>query len=131
MALVARTLSIMVAVLGGIGIVAPASLLAFAGLFLSPAGLYAAAAIRLVLGTALVVAAPASRAPKTVRVLGVVIIVAGVVTPLVGVERARAIVEWWTAQGTAFMRAWAGVALAFGLFLAYAVAPRPLRSDLS
>ncbi len=47
------------------------------------------------------------------------IVVAGVLTPLVGVDRARAIVEWWPAQGSAFLRVWAGVALVFGVFLTY------------
>jgi hypothetical protein len=129
MALVALTFSIVVAVGGAVGIVAPASLLTIARPFLTPAGLYAAAVLRLVLGTALFVSAPTSRAPKTLRCLGVVIIIGGLVTPLFGVERARTIVEWWAAHGFAFMRVWAGFALALGLFLAYAVAPRMPRSD--
>lgn len=57
------------------------------------------------------------------RIAAAVIIVAGLVTPLFGVERARAIVDWWVSHGSAFMRVWGGCALAFGLFLAYAVAP--------
>ena len=129
MALVVLVLSILVAVVGAVGLVVPASLLAIAGLFVTPVGLYAAAAFRLVLGTAVVVAAPTSRTPTTLRILGVVIIVGGLVTPLLGVERARMFVAWWATQGSAFLRAWAGVALVFGLFLAYAIAPRTPRSD--
>ena len=124
MALIALTLSLLVAVVGAVGIVVPGSLLAIAGLFLTPAGLYAAALVRLVLGTALYMAAPSSRAPTTIRILRVVIIVGGLVTPLVGVERARLIVHWWAAHGTGFLRAWAGMALGLRLFLAYAVAHR-------
>ncbi len=123
MALIALTFSIVVAVLGGVAIVDPTVLLTISRPFLSPAGLYAAAGLRFVLGTALFLAATASRAPKTLRILGVVIVIAGLVTPLVGVGRARAIVDWWTTQGTAFMRLWVSVALAFGLFVAYSVAP--------
>ena len=126
-ALVALTLSIVITVVGAVGSVVPTFLLAISRPFLTPAGLYAAAALRLVLGTALFMAAPTSRAPKALRILGVIIIVAGLVTPLIGVERARTIVEWWAAHGSAFMRAWAGVALAFGLFLVYVTAPRALR----
>jgi len=129
MVFVAFALSLLVAVLGAVGIVVPASLLTIARPFLTPAGLYAAALIRLVLGTTLFVAAPTSRAPKTLRILSVVIIVAGLITPLIGVERTRAIVEWWAGQGAAFLRVWAGVALAFGLSLAYAVAAWKPRSD--
>jgi hypothetical protein len=39
-----------------------------------------------------------SRATKTLRAVGVVIVAAGLVTPLLGVECARAFVDWWTAQ---------------------------------
>ena len=124
MALVALTLSIAIAVVGAVGLIVPTALLAISRPFLSPVGLYVAAGIRLVLGAALFLAAPTSRAPKTLRILGVAIFIAGLVTPLVGVERARTIVEWWTGQGTALMRVWAGVALALGVFLAYAAAPR-------
>ena len=61
--------------------------------FLTPAGLYAAAGLRLVLGTALFLAAPTSRTPKMLRILGVVIFVAGLATPLIGIDHARVIVE--------------------------------------
>ena len=114
--------AIAIVVLGAVGIVAPASLVAISRSFLSPTGLYVAAGIRLTLGTVLVLAAPASRAPKTLRILGVVTVVGGIVTPLFGVDRARTIVEWMTTQGTAFMRIWGAIALVLGLFLAYAAA---------
>ena len=129
MALAVLALGIVIAVVGAVGIVVPTSLLTVAELFVTPVGLYAAAALRLVLGTAVVVAARTSRTPTTLRVLGVVIIVGGLVTPLLGVERARMIVAWWATQGPAFLRVWAGIALVFGLFLAYAIAPRTPRSD--
>jgi len=127
MALAVLVLSIVIAVVGAVGIVVPASLLTVAGLFVTPAGLYAAAAFRLVLGTAVFVAAPTSRTPTLFRVLGVIIIVGGLVTPLLGVERARMILAWWAGQGSVFLRVWGGVALAFGLFLAYAIFPRTAR----
>ena len=69
-----------------LGLIAPASLLAVSRPFLNPAGLYAAAGLRLVLGTALFVSAPASRAPTALRVLGVIVIVGGIATPLIGVK---------------------------------------------
>ena len=67
------------------------------------------------------------RIPETSRILGAVIIVGGLGTPLIGVERARVFVAWWATQGAAFLRVWASVALVFGLFLAYAMAPRRSR----
>jgi len=48
------------------------------------------AALRIALGLVFVLAAPASRAPRTLRVLGVIVIIAGLTTPSFGVAHARA-----------------------------------------
>jgi hypothetical protein len=120
MALALLVLGIVIAMVGAIGIVTPTSLVTIAGVFVTPMGLYAAAALRVALGTALVVAAPTSRTPTTLRVLGVIIIVGGLVTPLIGVDRARMFLAWWVTLGTMVMRVWASIAFVFGLFLAYA-----------
>ena len=123
MALIALVISLFIAALGALGVVSPTRLLDVARHFQSPAGIYAAAALRIVFGAALILAAPDSRAPAVVRVLGIIILVAGLITPLFGVERSRKVLEWWSARGPAFMRIWAGVALAFGLLLVSAVVP--------
>jgi hypothetical protein len=124
MRIVAFTLSVAVAVLGGIGIVAPSALLSVAEFFLTRPGLWLAAALRVVLGVTLFLVAPDSRFPRALRVIGVLIVVAGVATPLIGLERARAIVEWETGRGSTAMQIPAMFALALGAFLAYATAPR-------
>ncbi len=123
MTLVALVLSLFVAALGALGVTSPLRLLGVVRYFQTPAGLYFAAALRVVLGVALFFAAPTSRAPELIRILGVVIIVMGAVTPLFGLERFRRLLDWWSAQGSAFIRAWAVLALAFGLSLAYAIVP--------
>lgn len=122
MTLLALALSLAIAALGALGVVSPARLLGVVSRFQTPAGLYAAAALRIVLGSALVVAAPDSRAPDVLPVLGVFIVLAGLVTPLFGLARYRRLLTWWSSQEPAFVRAWAAFALLFGLALAYAVA---------
>ena len=122
MTIVAAILSLLIAAVGVLGIVAPERLVAFGRAIQTPAGLYAAGAFRVVLGIALFLAAPDSRAPDVIRVFGVIIIVGGVATPLVGLERSRKILDWWTQKGSWFIRLWSLVALGFGLWLAYAVA---------
>jgi len=72
---------------------------------------------------ALFLAAPDSRAPVTLRILGVVTLVADLATPLFGLKRFHRVFDWWAALRPAFKRAWAGCALAFGLLLFYAVVP--------
>lgn len=101
----------------------PRTLLGIVRRFQTRAGLYAAAGLRLVLGAALVLAAPTSRAPDVVRILGVLIFASGLVTPWLGLARFRTLLAWWSGRGRGFMRAWAALALVLGLFLAYAVAP--------
>jgi hypothetical protein len=129
MAFAILALGIVIAAVGAIGLVAPASLVTLAALFVTPVGLYAAAALRVALGAALVVAAPTSRLPRALRILGAIIIVGGLVTPLIGVERARMFLAWWVTQGAMIMRAWASIALVFGLVLVYAArTPRSHRA---
>lgn len=123
MAIVALVLSLSVAALGALGIVSPERLLGIVRRFQSPGGLYAAAAIRLALGATLWLAAPASRAPETLHIVGFIVFVAGLVTPFFGIERLGRVIDWWSARGLVFMRVWAGFALVFGLLLAYALAP--------
>src|SRR4249920_3901864 len=79
---------------------------------MTPSGLYAIAALRIAIGLAFVLAAPASRAPRTLRVLGLIVIIAGLMTPWFGVARARAVLNWWASAGPLLMRLDAGVGMA-------------------
>lgn len=56
------------------------------------------------------------------RIQGAVVLVAGLAAPLFGVERTRAILDWESTQGTALIRVVAGLVLAIGGFVAFAVA---------
>ena len=123
MAHIAFGLSVFVAVLGGLGIVSPAQLLALVRRVQTPGGLYAVATLRLVLGVALLLVAPASKAPDPLRIMGVLAVAAALVTPLVGLARWSRLVEWWRGHGDLILRAWAAIPLALGLYLAWAVLP--------
>ena len=121
MTLIALVLSLCVVALGALGIVSPRGLLNFVRRFDSWGGLYAAAAFRIVLGIVLFYSAPTSHAPELLRILGMIILGAGLITPLIGLKRFRQIVDWWSSQGLTFIRIGAALAFVFGLFLAYAV----------
>ena len=91
-------------VLGGLVILAsaisfaaPDLRLSLEGSLMTPAGLYAIAALRIVIGLLFVLAAPTSRAPRILRALGLVVIVAGLTTPWFGVARAQAVLNWLAA----------------------------------
>lgn len=116
----AAVFGFIVAAVGMVGVAIPTVLLEATPFLLTETGLYAAAAFRIIVGVVLFTAAGASRMPRTLRILGVLIILGGIVTPFIGVDRARAMVDWWAALGPAFMRAWAFLAVIFGSFVIYA-----------
>jgi hypothetical protein len=117
----ALLVALFVIVVGIVGLVSPDSLMTVGRYVITPAGLYAIAALRVGIGLLLILVAPISRAPRTLRALGAVVVVAGLTTPLFGVDRSRAILEWEATQGTALLRAGAVVALTAGALLAFAV----------
>ena len=86
---------------------------------LTPTGLYAIAVVRIAIGLVFVFAAPASRAPRTLRVLGFIVIIAGLSTPWFGVARSRAVVDWLASVGPWSLRLAAGVGMAIGGFIVY------------
>jgi uncharacterized membrane protein YidH (DUF202 family) len=118
------TLGLVVAAVGGVGLVAPSALLDFGQSLQTTQALYIVAVVRVVFGAILVSVAPASRMPGTLRILGAFIIVAGVATPISGAQRAHDLLDWWSSQDPLFTRAWAAVAVVFGMFIVYAVAAR-------
>jgi len=73
------------------------------------------------MGLVVILYAPASRAPKSLRALGAVMCMQALAATVLGPDRARAVLEWETMQGTALLRVGAAVALAAGCFLAFAV----------
>ena len=120
MNLLALAFCLFIVSLGGLGVVAPGRLIAVVRRFQSRRGMLVLAAIRLAMGATLLLAAPGSRTPGAIRALGVLIVISGAVTPLFGPERYRRLVDWWSEQGSLFVRVWATFALSFGLALAYA-----------
>ena len=86
---------------------------------MTPAGLYAITATRLAIGLVFVLAAPASRAPRTLRVLGLIVIIAGLMTPWFGVARSQAVLNWLATAGPLLMRVDAAAGMALGAFLVY------------
>lgn len=117
-------MAIAVAGLGLLGLVAPAQLLDLGKSLLTEGGLYAVAAVRVAFGLLLLFVARTSRMPRTLRVIGFVIIIAGLSTPLFGVGRSSFMLNWLSMQGPALVRIIAMFAVAFGALVVYAIAPR-------
>src|SRR6266699_3086354 len=99
---------------GVAGIVAPDRLFSLRSLAETQSGLLGIAVLRVAIGVVLIMTAPASRAPKVLQAAGAAVLLAGLATPLFGVERTKAVLDWEAAQGLWLIRAVAAVALAIG-----------------
>jgi hypothetical protein len=110
-------------VLGVTGIVSPARLISFVSRWQSQSGLYFAAGIRILLGAALVFAAPESRAPVYLQVFGGVAILAGVAMPFFGLRRFEAVLGWWRARPAVILRSWCVLVVLIGVSFVWAVFP--------
>lgn len=106
--------------IGALGFFSPAGLTRFLSIWEPGRRLYAAVIFRILFGVVLLLAAPECRFPIVVGVTGLVALVAAVVLGVVGARRFESFVQWWLARPAAFIRAWAGVATAFGGLLIYA-----------
>jgi hypothetical protein len=112
-------------VVGIVGLVSPEyGTLVRRQYFASPATLYPAVALRLIMGLVVILAAGASRAPKIMRVLGGVMCLQALTASVLGPDHAREVMEWETMQGSAVLRIGAAVALAAGGFMLFAVTAR-------
>jgi hypothetical protein len=122
----AFVMGLFIAAFGGIGIIAPSPLVWIAEHSVSSGVFYLVATVRVAFGLVLISVASASRAPRALRVLGYLILIAGIttaVTGLMAIDRAHAIIEWWLRQGSGVVRLTGIPVLALGGFVAYACAP--------
>jgi hypothetical protein len=112
-------------ILGVVGLVSPDTVTTARRMyFAAPVSLYSAAAIRAVMGLVVLLSARASRAPRILLALGVVMCLQAVSATLLGPAHARTVLEWEAARPT-LLRAGAIVAVVAGCMIAFAVTPRP------
>ena len=116
-------IGVTVIVLAGWGIFAPEKLMTLVASAMDKYwGIYIAVIVRLVLGAALVIVAPSSLFPIVFQALGVIAIVAAIALVLVGRERTRRFIAWWSERFSAqIVRLWLLFGVAFGGFLVYGV----------
>ena len=122
MVFLAIVLSVLIVGFGLWGIISPATLMAFLSRWQTRGGLWTGAAFRLIFGLALWFAAPLSRFPTTLQVVGVIFVVAGIAMPFIGLARFKSMVAWWLNKPPSFSRVWSVVTLALGVFFVWAVA---------
>jgi hypothetical protein len=120
--IVVLVLGIAVCVLSAWGAYAPEKLVRLVtGVMDQEWGIYLAVIVRLLLGLALIIAAPYSRFPLVFQALGWIAIVAAVALAFMGRERLRRLVAWFERFSPAIIRLWLLFGVAFGGFLIYGI----------
>ncbi len=84
-------------------------------------GIYFAVVIRLVMGAALIVAAPVGRFPVVFELLGWIAIAAAVAIIFIGRERIAALIAWFVRRSAWLIRLWLLFGMIFGGFLIYGI----------
>ena len=83
--------------------------------------IHIAVIMRLLLGAALIIAAPQSRFPVAMEVLGWIAIVAAIAILFMGRDRMKKFIAWFQRMTNTMVRVWLVFGIAFGAFLVYAV----------
>ncbi len=83
--------------------------------------IHVAVIMRLLLGAALIIAAPQSRFPGVMEVLGWIAIIAAVAILFMGRNRLIKFIAWFQRMTDAMVRVWLLFGFAFGGFLIYTV----------
>jgi uncharacterized membrane protein len=128
MKIIALGIAVLLILFGLTGVLWPEGLLGLAKYSFTARGIYVLAIVRMLLGVLLLIAAKATRTPKTVRVLGIFIFVAGLATALMGPERAQLLGNWMLERGPDFLRIVACFPLAVGFFILVATMTKPRNS---
>jgi hypothetical protein len=114
-----------------VGLLASSLFVGLVGAMQGASLIHFAALVRLVFGVVLYLAAPASRAPICLRLVGAAIAVGGLLTPFIGAQFASVVLGWWSEGGAPLVRVWAAAGLALGAFIGHAAAPRRRAPDPS
>jgi hypothetical protein len=95
MRIVVLLIALVIVVLGGVGVVAPDTVMAMRREYVAiPRGVYTVGAIRVALGVLLILVASTSRMPKPMRVLGVLVCAQGLIPNADDGLHARATGSW-------------------------------------
>lgn len=110
---------VLIILMSAYGSADPSGLLRLVERFSNRSGLIFAIAIRLVLGVISILAAPESRSPEFLTVIGVIALVAAVVLPIMGLTRYQRLIAWVSGFNAAMLRTWLLFGLLFGVALVW------------
>lgn len=120
----AHASAFLILALGVLALTSPTGFTTLVSALQRPPALYLAAALRFGVGVTFLAAASGSRATIALFFLGLVMVVGGIVTPIIGQGMARPILDAWATGGDWVVRGWGVAASGVGGFALWALAPR-------
>ena len=121
-AIIVLTLAVVIAALSIWGLLQPGKLIRFVGDVAGrPGGIQVAVLVRLVFGVALLLAAPGSRYPLVLNLLGWLALAAAVGLAIMGRARLRRFIGWFERLSNLAIRCWLLFAIAFTAFLIHSL----------
>lgn len=120
----AAVAAIAIIALGALAIIAPPKFAGVVSLMQDPPMLYVAALIRVTIGATFLLAYPHARGRIVLFFLGVVMVMGGIVTPIIGQGLARPILDAWLQGGDWVVRGWGFGAILLGVAALVSLRPR-------
>ena len=120
MSIVVIFIGALVILIGILGAASPDRLILLIGRWQGPSRLWTTVLIRLVLGVALILAAPSCRLPVVVSAIGILALISAVVIPILGQRRFDSFIDWCSRRRAVVVRSWSLAAVVFGGVLIYA-----------
>jgi hypothetical protein len=110
-----------ISVLGIAGLAAPTRMSrALDGFKSSPGKIYGWAGVRVLMGLILILGASGTAFPTLIRFIGAVLVLKAALVPLLGLDRVRALLEWFQTRTPLLIRFLFFLVASFGAFLVWA-----------
>jgi hypothetical protein len=110
-----------ISVLGIAGLAAPTRMSrALDGFKSSPGKIYGWAGVRVLMGLILILGASGTAFPTLIRFIGAVLVLKAALVPLLGLDRAPALLEWFQTRPPLLIRFLFFLVASFGAFLVWA-----------
>lgn len=110
-----------IAAMGVLTIINPALVHDWTRLLSDKSGMWIATAIRAVLALSLFAAASESKSPMLLRILGLLILILAILTPILGLDRHRRMIDWWLARKRTVEMMCGAAAFVLGVGLIYVI----------
>ncbi len=114
-----KSIGILIAVIGVVFVTMPSLALRFIAFAKQGKRVYVGGVVRIVFGGLLIWASPVARIMWIPLVLGIVMVIAGILIFVLGVEKIHRVLIWWEGKSEEFRRGWAVAVAVIGVFLIY------------